>query len=261
MTYGGGETAIKPGAVTAKLVDESGAPAAGQPVFLCGLDICSAPKVTGADGTVTISTDLVMKRPALKLGDALHYAELALPVGAAPTDFTLGGKEVLTTGKLLGKPGAVLSAGATATSGDVSLTLAPGTDIGLDGLLYVTPDDQELRAVRIPLDHDAPVFSTAAAPSDFALLYGVAPAETLFCPPARVTVTLPQKAMTPWNDLGWAPGTPVEFWIMTVDTGQFWAPYAGWAKASGGTVSADGHSVTTTDGFPVLENFAIRKAP
>ena len=44
-----------------------------------------------------------------------------------------------------------------------------------------------------------------------------------------------------------------------------WAPYAGWAKASDGVVSGDGASAATLDGpqqgFPLLENFAIRKKP
>lgn len=65
------------------------------------------------------------------------------------------------------------------------------------------------------------------------------------------------------NDLGWAPGAGVEFWITTVDVGQDFAPYAGWRKVSDGVVSADAGSVSTlpSQGFPTLETFAIRKAP
>lgn len=94
----------------------------------------------------------------------------------------------------------------------------------------------------------------------FGLLYGLAPAETTICPPAAVTVALPHATTSP-NDLGWMAGTAVEFWEMTTDTGQTWAPYAGWAKISDGTVSADGTSVSTKpgQGFPFLETFAIRK--
>ena len=62
------------------------------------------------------------------------------------------------------------------------------------------------------------------------------------------------------NDMGWAPGTAVEFWVMTIDSAQTYAPYAGWAKMSGGTVSTDGKSVSTTEGFVLLQTFAIRKA-
>ena len=65
------------------------------------------------------------------------------------------------------------------------------------------------------------------------------------------------------NDLGWAPGTAVEFWIMTTDTGQEYAPYAGWAKMSDGAVSADGTRASTSSGqgLRLLETFAIRRAP
>ena len=59
------------------------------------------------------------------------------------------------------------------------------------------------------------------------------------------------------NDEGWAAGTKVEFWVMTTDTAQVYAPYAGWAKISDGVVATDGMSVTTVagQGFGFLENF------
>ncbi len=87
----------------------------------------------------------------------------------------------------------------------------------------------------------------------------MAPTETTLCPPVKVTVALPHATMTP-NDLGWAAGTAVEFWMTTADVGQTYAPYAGWAKMSDGAVSTDGMSVSTADGqgFILLENFAIR---
>jgi len=259
-TYGGGEmtqTGLK--TVTARLVDETGTPmAAGQPVYICGLDLCSPPGTTDGTGSVTISTTLSEKKPAFKVGDALTYAELAIPLLMGTTDFTAGGTMVLNTAKLQGKAGAALTPGTDATSGDVTVSIPSGASVGIDGLVYVTPDQQLFRAVSIPIANDGPVLASAGV-SGFQLLYGVAPAETTLCPPAKVTVALPHATLTP-NDFGWTPGTAVEFWITTVDTGQTYAPYAGWAKTSGGTVSADGKSVTTTDGFLFLENFAIRKA-
>lgn len=259
MTYGGGEMKKAGGSVTAKIVDEKGAPiAAGQPVYICGIDICSDPSTTDANGSVTITTTLMMKKPAFKFGDTISYAELAIPLTMATTDFTGGGTKVLQTGKLSDKTGAALTAGKDATSGDVTISIPAGASVAIDALTYDTPDKQLFRATSVPITNDAPVF-VSSGKTDFALLYAVAPVETTICPAAKVTVALPHATMMP-NDLGWAAGDAVEFWVMTTDVAQTYAPYAGWAKMSGGTVSADGKSVTSTEGFVLLENFAIRKA-
>ena len=259
-TYGGGETTVTgTKTVTAKVVDETGAPVSGQPVYICGLDICSPPGVTDVNGAVTISTSLSEKKPAFKVGDALNYSEIAIPLTKASTDFTQGGTAVLTLGALSSKPGAALTPGTSATSGDVTIDVPAGATVGIDQLVYTTPSQQELRTVSIPLASDGPVLASSGV-TGFGLLYGLAPAETIVCPQVKVTVQLPHRVMTP-NDLGWAPGAAVEFWIMTIDTGQTYAPYAGWAKASDGVVSADGKAVATVDGQGLifLEAFAIRK--
>ena len=59
---------------------------------------------------------------------------------------------------------------------------------------------------------------------------------------------------------GWAPGAAVEFWVMTTDVGQTWAPYAGWRRISDGAVGNDGMHAATTDGqgFDFLQTFAVR---
>lgn len=266
MKYGGGETTVSGAAATAKIVDETGAPiAAGQPLFICGINECSPPGKTVASGAASISTTLSLKKPAFKFGDAVSYAELAIPIAAGTTDFTTLGTGKLATGKLAGKPGAPLTPGADAISGDVTITIPAGASVGIDSLVYETSDSELFRSVGIPLTNVGPVLAPVTlgdggAP-DFQLLYGVAPAETTICPAAKVAVALPHATATP-NDLGWAPGAAVEFWIMTIDTGQTYAPYAGWAKASDGVVSADGTSVATVDGqgFIFLETFAIRLA-
>jgi hypothetical protein len=261
MKYGGGETAVTGSKqVTAKIVDETGAPiAAGQPVYICGIDICSNPAMSQAGGAVTISTTLSMKKPAFKVGDTINYAEIAIPLTTPTMDFTMGGTAVINTAKLSGKPGATLTPGAAAVSGDVTVSIPNGATVGIDPLVYSTPDQQKLRAVSIPLTNEGPWLASASA-TGFSLLYGLAPSETPVCPPAKVTVALPHVQMTP-NDLGWTAGEMVEFWIMTTDTGQTYAPYAGWAKMSDGVVSADASSVSTVDGggFIYLESFAIRK--
>jgi hypothetical protein len=88
----------------------------------------------------------------------------------------------------------------------------------------------------------------------FEIFYGVSPSQTTICPAATVSVP---------NTPNWAANTPVEFWVMTVDAGEEFAPYGGWAKASDGAVSADGMTVSTNAGagFIYLDNFAVRKKP
>jgi hypothetical protein len=259
VTYGGNGETLAGSAATATIVDETGTPvAAGQPLFLCGLNVCSPPGMTGTNGSAAITTNLSLMKPAFKYGDALNYAEFAIPITGATASFN-----TIATAKLTGKPGAALTAGASAVSGDVTISLPAGASIGIDGLVYPTCDNQMLRAVNVPLTNLGPVLDAVTVgdggPADFALVYGVAPAETTFCPAATVTVALSHTTMMP-NDLGWAPGTAVEFWVMTTNTAQTYAPYGGWAKMSDGAVSADGTSVATVagQGFILLENFAIR---
>jgi hypothetical protein len=241
-------------AVTAKIVDQNGAPVAGQPVYLCGINVCSPASMTKSDGTATIASTMSLQKAAFKVGDALNYAELAIPLAMGTTDFTMGGTAVINTGKLSDMPGAALTPGQDATSGDVTLSI-PGDASVCFYVTYDTPDSQLFRAVSIPLANEVPWLASAGV-TGFQLLYGVTPSETPICPPAKVTVALPSP-----NTTGWSPGDAVEFWITTADTGQQYAPYAGWAKMSDGAVSADGKTVSTADGqgFIVLENFAIRK--
>jgi hypothetical protein len=258
-------TSLTPVSVTAKVVDENGAPVAGQPVYICGTNICSSPGTTGPDGSVVLHNDAGHQTdPAFKFGDTLAYAEMAVSISMPTTDLTAGGMKLVATGKLSDKPAAALVPGGSATSGDVTVTLAPGTVPGYDGIIYDTADARKLRTVTIPLDNLAQVFAPLminGMPADFSLVYGVRPAETLLCPAGKITVALPHKNMMP-NDLGWAAGTMVEFWIMTTDTLQQYAPYGSWTKESDGVVSADGTTVSTVDGggFLLLENFAIRKS-
>ena len=250
--FDGGTQALAGGTVTAALVDETGAPvASGQPLFICGLDICSDPGSTTAGGGASIHTSLTEKRAAFKFGDAIGYAEFGIPLGSATTDFTTIGTGKIATARLSGKPGAPLTPGTDAVSGDVTVSIASGAAVAINTLVYGTADQQQLRAVSIPLTNLGQVLP--ATPTGFGLVFGLAPAETTICPPAKVTVAVPAS-------LGWPAGSAVEFWVTTTDTGQTYAPYAGWARISGGTVSADGKTASSSSGFPVLDNFAVRLA-
>jgi hypothetical protein len=243
--------------VTAKIVDQNGAPVVGQPALICGLNVCSDRGMTKADGTISISTNLSEKRPAFKVGDALNYAEIAIQLTTTTTDLTAGGTAVITTANFQGVAGQALNPGNSATSGDVTVAVPANATVSFD-LIHGTPDQQLFRSVNIPMANEGPWLASSGK-TEFKLLYGVAVAETSICPAAKVTVNLPHATTMP-NDFGWAPGAAVEFWIMTTSAGQEYAPNGGWAVMSDGTVSADGKSVSTVDGqgFVLLENFAIR---
>jgi len=140
-----------------------------------------------------------------------------------------------------------------------------GGFIGVNELIYDTPDKQKFRAVNIPLAQEAAVLAPLTftdGGAGFAVMFGVSPAETLLCPAAKVSVALPSDKMMP-NNFNWLPKAAVELWVMTTDVGQEYAPYGGWAKASDGIVSDDGKSVSTVDGggFVFLETFGIRLKP
>jgi len=79
------------------------------------------------------------------------------------------------------------------------------------------------------------------------------PVDAKFCPHA--SLSLP-------NTAGWAPGTAVELWVHGVTLDEEWAPYGGWGKVSGATVSSDGARIETNagDGVPMLGLFGVRKA-
>jgi hypothetical protein len=260
QTYGGGEMTMNGASVTAKIVDETGAAVAAQPVSICGIDICSDVGMTAADGTASVMTDLSEKKASFLFGDAIGYAQFAIPLTQATTSFAMGG-HVLATGKLSDKTPAALTQGASATSGDVTLTIPADDVITIDLVTYPTSDSQQLRVAGIPVANAAPILASGPMPS-FALLYGVSPAETTFCPPVQVSVALPHETMMP-NDLGWAPGAHAEFWVTTTDQGQAFAPFGGWAKISDGVVSSDGARVATVpmQGFNFLESFAVRVVP
>jgi hypothetical protein len=248
--FDGGTQSLAGQSVTATLVDETGAPvAAGQPLFISGLDLSSSPGQVTSGGAASISNDLTEKLPAFKFGDAINYAEFAIPLITNATNFNNLGTGKLATARLSDKPGAALTAGADAVSGDVTVSIPAGAAIGIDTLIYTTADQQQLRTASIPLTNLGQVLP--ATPTGFGLVFGVAPTETIICPRAKITVAVPAA-------LGWAAGSAVEFWVTTTDVGQTYAPYAGWARVSGGTVSADGKTASSTDGFPVLENFAVR---
>ena len=145
----------------------------------------------------------------------------------------------------------MLAKGTKATSGDVTLTLDAAAQVVINTLVYDEPDKQKFRSVTLPADKEAQVLANSPG---LDLLYGVAPTQTQICPSAAVTIP---------NDKGWTAGASVDFYIQSLDVGEGFSPYAGWARISGGTVSADGKTITTNpgEGFPVIETFGVRLTP
>lgn len=228
-------------------MSDAGGPIEGLHVELCGIDKCFT-EATNASGAVTVLVNWPVKKPSFKFGDALKFARLSVPVGAGATD--LG---ALVTAPLPAT-GAPLTPGGTATSGGVTLTLPSPLDITFDlSLGYMSADKQAFRAVALPLDdQEKPVIEPSGLTPG--MLYGVSPAETVFCPSVKVTVP---------NTPGWLAGSAVDFYVLGLDPGEVYVAYGAWQKLSAGHVSADGASVSTDDdgGFPVLESFMVVKGP
>jgi hypothetical protein len=228
--------------VEATVVDLSGAPVADAEVQVCGLDQCLY-GTTGANGSVIVPVDTELNNPAFKFGDALTYAKFGVLLDSGVTNL-----ETVATAKLPAS-GVTMTPGGEAKSGDVTLSLPEGGVILIDDLVYDEESKQGFKSATIPLDQ----FSPAVDPSlSLELLYGVAPVDTAFCPAAKVTVP---------NALGWEPGTAVEFWVHGVSVLEDWVPYGRWAKASDGEVSADGMTISTSDGggLSMLSAFGIKR--
>jgi hypothetical protein len=230
----------------------------GQPAYLCGTNICAPPQFTSASGSVTISTSITMTRPGFHVGDGINYPIVGMQL--TPNATTHLGTLQSGAFPALGS-GSPLTPGSVAVSGDVTLSIPPNADIEIDSLAYSTSDEQKFRTVSIPVNAaSAPLLPCQSC--GFELLYGVAPTETTICPAAQVTIALPHQTQSP-NDFNWPVGAIVEFWTTTFDSGQEYAPYAGWRLISYGHVTADGTSVTseTWGGLNFLNNLAVRLAP
>jgi len=242
--YGGGEKSVDVGVVSSKLVDQNGSPAVGVSIFVCGIDICTMPDVSGADGDGTVPANMTLKAPAFKYGDGLDWAKFAQPVPAGNTDV---GQVTAIKLPAIGT-GDNFAVGASATSNGVTIDVPAGGTVTVDELIYEDVTQQTFRVEAVPNLADIPAIDPAIG---LEIVYGAAPMETEFCPAAKMHIP---------NTLGWAAGAKAELWIHGLEVGQDWAPYAGWAKVSDATVSADGTEVVTDDGggIPLLSTFGLK---
>jgi hypothetical protein len=237
------------GGVQAVVLDVDGAPVEeGLLVQVCGVNVgtnlCVNGEV-GADGAVSVSTDYDFPKPAFKYGDGLLFGKLSLLIEVPSDRADLGTVHL----PRLPESGAPVRAGATAESGGARLTLAAGTEVEVDRLVYRTPEAQEFRAARLPIELVTPELDRGAG---LELLYTLAPIDMAFCPAA--TLALP-------NAKDWAPGTAVEFLLQGLDIDQQpWAPYGEWAVIATGEVDETGQHLFTTDGgVRLLGSIGVRR--
>jgi len=231
--------------VQASLSDPSGAPVPQLLVQVCGLNLCINGTTNAAGKTDVALGSQLLERPAFKYGDGFLFGKIAALLGPAA-------KQDL--GPLIAVPLADYSQGApfpssgAVTQGDITLTLAAGTQINHDLLTYTDDSELVLRSAPIPLEKSA----AAADPSlGFELAYTLAPVSTTFCPAAALSVK---------NTLGWAAATAVDVFIQGLEVDEKWAPYGGWVKVADASVSADGSVITTTSGgIPILSSIALRR--
>lgn len=244
----GSGQSVKVGAISANVVDTSGAPVPDILVQLCGLDLCIGGN-TNATGSVQVSGDgLDILQPAFKVGDGLTYAKMLRPLGPGDAVFN-----PLVTPKLPPfAQGAKLAAGTIMQSANTSLEIEPKGVFEVDVLLFDDPATQVYRAAPIPAAVMDPSVVTAGPKLE--VFHALGPTGTLLCPPAKFKIP---------NEAGWAAGTSVEFFVLGMEVSEVWAPYGEFAKVSDGHVDSDGKTISTTDGqgLPILGIIGVRRAP
>jgi hypothetical protein len=237
------------GGVEALVLDTDGGPVdEGLLVQVCGVNVGTnlcVNDAVGADGAVNVPTNYDFPKPAFKYGDGLRFGKLAILIDVPSGATDLGTVHL----PRLPATGSEVRAGATAESSGARLTLAAGTVVEVDRLVYRTEDDQAFRAAALPIELVSPKLDGGAG---LELLYALAPIDMTFCPAA--TLELP-------NTTGWEPGTAVEFLLQGLDIDQQpWAPYGEWAVVATGEVSEDGEYLVTTDGgVRLLGSIGVRR--
>jgi hypothetical protein len=241
---------VSVGKVTIAVHDTDGAVVVGTPVTVCGVDVCSQLEHTDSDGVAVVTLDSTVTKPALKFGDGLEYAELAILLdqpenGAHFSDLTL---------PALPAEGDPISACATARSNGVELTLAANATFTLDILPpYDTEGSRAFRAAELPPDRFPDGLDHGAG---LERIFTLAPLGAVICPPAQLRLP---------NTAGWAPGTRVEFLVQGFGVGnedgdQPFAPYGEWQRVATGVVAANGETlVTTSGGLPIVSNVGVRR--
>jgi hypothetical protein len=229
--------------VTAIAKDENGSPIANFSLQLCGTDNCLYAD-TNTIGQATFTTNVgTVDRPMFKPGDSLVYGKIGYPYLAdSPNPLPGFFPKMVDSGKAL-DPGTDVSAA------DVTIAIPAGGAVVVDDLIYDEPAKQTFRAASLSANQLATIPELAG----FAALYTLGPIDTLFCPPAKLTVP----------NSGLPAGATVEIFAQELAVGEHFGGYGEWSKIADGVVSADGATISTTDdtGLPALLTIAIKAAP
>jgi len=230
-----------PGAICAlsadaQLVDTAGAPVAGEPLLLCGSNICSRPERTDAQGRAHFHLCLSMVEPALKfLGDG-SYVSFAVAMTTPAQTFP-----PVTVVPLPAQGSPFPNGAGSVRSGPVTLEIIAPPQF--DPTLPSGPDSVEFRAAAV-----TPLQAPPGLDPSFAIeaLWGLAPVNARLAPPGTLTIPNP-------DPLAWTAGARVDFVMNGLDeSAKPAAPYGGWGVVGTGTVSAGGQTITTDTGLPIL---------
>lgn len=227
--------------VQASLVDTTGAPIAGQPLLVCGDNLCSLPGVTDGEGATQFSLCEQMVYPALKFIGGPAYASFATAITQENTTFA-----PVTLFALPATGAAFPTGGGTVTSGPVSLQVAAGA-VKFDSSQPNDANTQSFRATQIDVTK-LPV----PLPSGVTLsvVWGLAPVNATLSTPGALTIP---------NTEAWTAGAKVDLYQNGVDPiAGVAVAYGQWTSIGTGTVSADGSTITTDTGIAVLSMVGAR---
>ena len=230
-------TQVPVGTVNVTVEDELGAPVVDEPLLLCGVDLCSIPVNSDAMGQATLTSPAAtLDRPLLKPNNSLNFAKIGYPYESGTTLSGIFPRII--------DSGSAIAAGSTVDADGAVLTVPEGGAVVVDDLVYFETDQQTFRAVVV----DNQVVISQILGAGFAMIVGLGPADTLFCPGA--TLTIPNS-----GDLG--ANTVVEVLGQEISVFEGFGPYGEWNVIAEGTVSADGMTIEIPE-LPVLLTIAIR---
>lgn len=223
--------------VTAR--DEANMPIASTTFQLCGTNLCLTASTNTLGGAVFMNSQSTLDRPLFKPGDSLTFAKFGYPYTAGSPSPLIGIFPRMVDSMADSVPGSTVSvAGA-------SLALPAGGGFSFDELTFDSPEKRTFRAAQVPEN----LVEQVTGDASFVMAYALGPIDTLLCPEAELTVD---------NYANLPAGTQVEFWAQEVSIEEFFGGYGEWVKLDDGEVSADGTTVSTSVGLPVILNVAIR---
>ena len=218
--------------VDATLVDPSGKPVAGVPVFTCGTNLCTEPHPTAADGRARVTACIDIAKPALKVFDDPAWVPFAALLEGAGPSFTLA-HVILAPLPAQGMP---LARGHNSSAG-VSLDVTGTVTFDFE---HMSASSRGFRAAAVTPGWYANTGLDTAA-QGIEVVWGLAPLNTKLAPAATLTVP---------NSAGWSAGAQVDVFLDGTDTTTATppAPWGTWGPIGTAHVSADTRTVSTDPG-------------